>query len=771
MRIFTTPNYDLVALDEQNRLVGLVSPDGEIRTFSELFDGANNEVIQSQLDRLAPLFDQTPQGLKDRQSHIGNMPATNLEFADGQTGEVWRQSVELRLSNLTGVTPANTVQPSAPTGTKAVGNDLTANNGTWTGASSYRYQWWRINATTGEFTQIGATTQTYRLQAADATYLIACAVAGVGSNGVPSAYVMSAFTTAISATAPTNTGAVPSIDPAGSQAVGQEHIVDVGGWTGASTYGVQFYLDGAPSGARTSTLTFTTQAAQVGKVLTFDVIAYSSLGVASSPVAGSNSVTITGAAPAVTNIDPPVWPNPVYFGQPMTYTMGNWNGAIRGVQSASDLGREWRFFLNAETTPYLAVVNTLNVHTPRAPAVVGDTIYVEETVFDATTGLAYPPVRSVGAVIQAAPATFAAALTAAGSAPIVLTVGVAMTPLVVANATGGTAPYAASITNGPAGLSISVSGGNISLQGTPQNVATAADFTLAVTDAALAGPTNLTLNIQIQAASSTQLPVLSLTGTSVAISGANTSYDGVTNKVYNGTVVCGPNGDGRDIHRLVNGAPSISGGVRSEILWLASGLLGKLLEGVPNWWYIDFLWDSASEFPPSTTSYDEQLWMQSHTPYSGDTQPDIAFKASMQSGQCYWRIAGTANAPSGGTSTTTYNPPNFGHQTWLQGTRLRFIVEMVPGWLASHGAYINIWRRNGSATAWTQLVTNYTNYPNVHNHGGNTAMRSYLRKGGYKWSTSVWTNSSIKCIVSRLYYNSGGNRFDEAAAVGAALPN
>lgn len=701
---------------------------------------------------------QTDAWLTDLANAKGTLQANNIVFADGSTLEAVVQELRQGTSNPASAPTIDTA-PTFDDTTPAVGQSLTITPGDVTEASGR------------------TSTATYRINipgepegawVTSTTYVVPTVAFGKGisvtqrqtDDAIPTLFAerTSAVTTAVSGTKPTNSVA-PSISPNGSQAVGQTHTVSTGTWTGASTYGVQFYLAGSPVGARSSTLTFTTADNQVGLALTFDVIAYSSLGVASDPVAGSNSVTITGTTPAVVNVSPPAWPATIYLDSPADFTPGTWTGDIRGTQSATDEGREWRFFRNSETTPYLAIVNTLSIHTPRAPAIVGDTLYIEETVFDATTGQAYPVARSAGKTITATPADFAANLTSAGTAGYSWTINTAIAQSTVATLTGGTAPYSiTSHTSAASGVTASISGSNVVLSGTPTALASLTSGTINFADSAGA-TASVSYSYSVAAASGSALSALPYSEAAVAISGANTSYNGTTNKTYNGVVVLGPNGDGRNRHRLVQGAPSIAGGVRNELLWFDY----HLIEGSAVWLAYDLLWDIANEFPASTSSYDEHLVMQTHTPYSGDTQPGFACKLSRQSGQIYFRIAGTANAPSGGTSTTTNNPANFGHQTLVQGQRYRFIIKHRAGWLASHNPRIDIWVRNGSATTWTQLVTNYANYPNVHNHGGDTSKREYVRIGGYKWSSSVWANTPISWVSSPLFYGVGEDLFQDAA--------
>ena len=79
----------------------------------------------------------------------------------------------------TGVAPVNTVAPVI-SGTPTVGQTLSSTTGTWTGnpAPTYTYQWKRNGSNI-----ISATSSTYTLVQADATFAITCAVTGTNVVG------------------------------------------------------------------------------------------------------------------------------------------------------------------------------------------------------------------------------------------------------------------------------------------------------------------------------------------------------------------------------------------------------------------------------------------------------------------------------------------------------------------------------------------------------------------------------------------------------------
>lgn len=76
--------------------------------------------------------------------------------------------------------PVNTVAP-AITGTLEVGYTLTCSTGTWTGgATSYTYQWQRVNDSTADIS--GATSSTYVITSSDCGHILQCVVTALKTN-------------------------------------------------------------------------------------------------------------------------------------------------------------------------------------------------------------------------------------------------------------------------------------------------------------------------------------------------------------------------------------------------------------------------------------------------------------------------------------------------------------------------------------------------------------------------------------------------------------
>lgn len=112
-----------------------------------------------------------------------------------------------------GIPPSNTVAPVI-SGTAVVGQILSSNTGTWTGSPipTYTYQWKRNGSNI-----VSATSSTYTLVQADATFAITCAVTGTNVAGAAEATSNSltvfdadaqAFFTASGLTGATNLNAV-----------------------------------------------------------------------------------------------------------------------------------------------------------------------------------------------------------------------------------------------------------------------------------------------------------------------------------------------------------------------------------------------------------------------------------------------------------------------------------------------------------------------------------------------------------------------------------
>lgn len=596
-------------------------------------------------------------------------------------------------------------------------------------------------------------------------------VAVDSTTGVRSNAMASDLTAVVGGTLPSNSTA-PSLSPTGSQASGTELTLSAGTWSGAAELGFQVTVDSVPVGGRVfqtgTSFAVPTNDTYVGKAVSGNVVGRSSLGLDSAPVNSSNSVTITGSAPAgaITYTSAPTWPADLFIEQTADFTDG-----VVASGTTSD-GPGWDFYRNGKNPenlmprpvlyPSLNAHNSVSLFTPRTSegVAVGDTIYILEKR-RGTDGNIYS-IFSAGKSVAAAPALLTITPSNGAQAGYVFTAGLAITPQVVGTITGGTTPYNVNQPLQSIGLTLAVQGSDVVMSGTP-SVSVTTPNTISVTDSGGSAAATMSVTITVNASGVTPASALVFSQASPAISGANTTYDGVNAKFFNGQVVLGPNGDGRARYRLINGSPLIAGGVRAESLWFSETLVPG--ESVCFGWDLKF--DLLAEYPAASTGDDQFLVMQSHTPLSGNTQPDIACFVARQDNQIKWRIAGNDAAPVSGTQTTkTPQPGYFGAQTLAQGRRYRFAIEMVPGYLSSHGPRIDIWIRNDNATSWTKLVDNYTTLPNTYNGGGGSSNLSYFRIGWYKWVDSVWNNASISGVMSPLFLVRGAGQI---ARVQAAL--
>ena len=201
------------------------------------------------------------------------------------------------LGPITGVT--NLTAP-AVTGSTWVGQVLTTTNGTWQGTATlaYTYQWQR-NATN----ITGATASTYTLQTADIGDDVSCVVTATNSyaNASESSNSLGPITTPPAVPVDTTAPVV-----SGGTIVGQILSSTTGTWTQTPTgYTYQWYRGAAAiSGATAST--YTLQTADIGDLISCQVIASNGVG-SGSPAASNALGPITGppVAPTVQGPTPP----------------------------------------------------------------------------------------------------------------------------------------------------------------------------------------------------------------------------------------------------------------------------------------------------------------------------------------------------------------------------------------------------------------------------------------------------------------------------------
>jgi hypothetical protein len=139
--------------------------------------------------------------------------------------------------------PSNTVLP-AVTGTLAVGQQLTCDNGSWDGSpTSFTRQWKRDGSAIS-----GATAGTYTVVSGDAGHTITCTVTATNVAGSTAA----TSTGSAIPPAPANT-VLPTITTDGTPATGETITGAKGTWTNATSYTIQFYRGNSPISGATGT--------------------------------------------------------------------------------------------------------------------------------------------------------------------------------------------------------------------------------------------------------------------------------------------------------------------------------------------------------------------------------------------------------------------------------------------------------------------------------------------------------------------------------------
>lgn len=209
----------------------------------------------------------------------------------------------------TAAAPSNTTAPTI-TGTPAVGQTLTAQDGTWTNSpTSYSYQWMRCNGGGKKCASIsGATQKTYTLVSADAGATIKVQVTATNASGSSSATSAptASVATGSSSAAPKNT-TPPTIS--GTPKVSQTLTADPGSWSGNPTgYHYQWQRCDADVTACSSitaatSKTYLVKLADLGYRLRVRVTAQNAKG---SATATSALTTIVQPAVAVRNHRPSI---------------------------------------------------------------------------------------------------------------------------------------------------------------------------------------------------------------------------------------------------------------------------------------------------------------------------------------------------------------------------------------------------------------------------------------------------------------------------------
>jgi len=207
------------------------------------------------------------------------------------------------------VAPVNTAPPTI-SGTPAVGQTLTASEGTWSNnPTSFAYQWLRCNGGGNNCANVSNGTQkTYTLVGADAGRTLRVRVTATNADGSSSAQSAqtAAVAAATSSAAPKNT-APPTIS--GTPKVGQQLSADPGSWSGKPTsFAYQWQRCDADVAACSNVVgatgkTYGVQAGDLGYRLRVMVTARNAKG---SATANSAITTVVTPAATITNHRPAV---------------------------------------------------------------------------------------------------------------------------------------------------------------------------------------------------------------------------------------------------------------------------------------------------------------------------------------------------------------------------------------------------------------------------------------------------------------------------------
>jgi hypothetical protein len=140
-------------------------------------------------------------------------------------------AVALAATSTRAVIPSNSTPPSV-TGSTSVGDDLTANPGTWNGSApiSFQFQWLSCDPAGANCKAInGATKKTYTLQSGDVGTTVRIRVIAANHDG--STTEQSDQTAKITAATTTTTTTTPSPGPSGcpSQTTGVVPVTDISG--------------------------------------------------------------------------------------------------------------------------------------------------------------------------------------------------------------------------------------------------------------------------------------------------------------------------------------------------------------------------------------------------------------------------------------------------------------------------------------------------------------------------------------------------------------
>ena len=259
--------------------------------------------------------------------------------------------------------PANVNAPLI-TGTVAVGQQLLADPGSWTGTPTpvFSYQWQSCDSSGNNCTPIqGATTSTYTIASSDAGSTLDVTVTATNTAGSSQAAPTTATTVVPQPSQPPANVNAPLIT--GTVAVGQQLLADPGSWTGTPTPVFSYQWQSCDSSGNNctpiqgaTTTTYTIASSDAGSTLDVTVTATNTAG--SSQAAPTTATTVVpqpSQPPA--NVNAPLITGTVAVGQQLQASAGTWTGTPTPVfsyqwQSCDSSGNNCTPIQGATTTTY-----------------------------------------------------------------------------------------------------------------------------------------------------------------------------------------------------------------------------------------------------------------------------------------------------------------------------------------------------------------------------------------------------------------------------------
>ena len=282
--------------------------------------------MRCQLDGAPVAFCTTPTS----QSYSSLLPGTHT-FTVQALDSANRLAAAGFSWTITTQAPANTKRPQI-TGTVAVGQQLQASSGTWTGSPTptYSYQWKDCDSSGNNCSLIsGATGSSYTIASSDVGSTLLVTVTATNSAGSSNANSPATSVVSQPSQAPTNSQP-PQIT--GTVAVGQQLQASSGTWTGSPTptYSYQ-WKDCDSSGNNCSLISgatgssYTIASSDVGSTLLVTVTATNSAGSSNANSPATSVVSQPSQAP--TNSQPPQITGTVAVGQQLQASSGTWTGS------------------------------------------------------------------------------------------------------------------------------------------------------------------------------------------------------------------------------------------------------------------------------------------------------------------------------------------------------------------------------------------------------------------------------------------------------------